>query len=181
MDLILRFADRKSSASTLLRRCHRLHEKAVGEERSAKIFHHNPTRNHPKQLIPNSANYEARLTDRSRLHTPCAARAHDINMQQSANRNFNFRFAKRRDGSPDRHNFRVASNPVSRKFAYEFRFAKPPCSLIADSLAQNKPVVSSRHHNKELKRDPKTTRQTAATSEGKTELECNRQSFSPCQ
>ena len=39
------------------------------------------------------------------------------------------------------------------------------CSLIADSLAQNKPVVSIRHHNKELKRDPKTTRQTAATSE----------------
>ena len=34
------------------------------------------------------------------------------------------------------------------------------CSLIADSLAQNKPVVSIRHHNKELKRDPKTTRQT---------------------
>ena len=51
------------------------------------------------------------------------------------------------------------------------------CSLIADSLAQNKPVVSIRHHNKELKRDPKTTRQTAATSEGKTELECSRQSF----
>ena len=47
MDLILRFADRKSSASTLLRRCHRLHEKAVGEEWSARIFHHNPTRNHP--------------------------------------------------------------------------------------------------------------------------------------
>ena len=41
-------------------------------------------------------------------------------------------------------------------------------------VAQNKPVVSSRHHNKELKRDPKTTRQTAATSEGKTELECSR-------
>ena len=38
------------------------------------------------------------------------------------------------------------------------------CSFIADSLAQNKPVVSIRHHNKELKRDPKTTRQTAATS-----------------
>ena len=37
-----------------------------------------------------------------------------------------FRFAKRRDGSPDRHNFRVSSNPVSRKLAYEFRFAKPP-------------------------------------------------------
>ena len=54
------------------------------------------------------------------------------------------------------------------------------CSLIADSLAQNKPVVSIRHHNKELKRDPKTTRQTAATSEGKTELECSRWSFSPC-
>ena len=53
------------------------------------------------------------------------------------------------------------------------------CSLIADTLAQNKPVVSSRHHNKELKRDPKKTRQTAATSEGKTELECSRQSFSP--
>ena len=48
------------------------------------------------------------------------------------------------------------------------------CSLIADSLAQNKPVVSIRHHNKELKRDPKTTRQTAATSDGKTELECSR-------
>ena len=49
------------------------------------------------------------------------------------------------------------------------------CSLIADSLAQNKPVVSIRHHtDKELKRDPKTTRQTAATSEGKTELECSR-------
>ena len=47
-------------------------------------------------------------------------------------------------------------------------------SLIADSLAQNKPVVSSRHHNKEQKRDPKTTRRTAATSEGKTELECSR-------
>ena len=43
-----------------------------------------------------------------------------------SNRNFNFRFAKRRNGSPDRHYFRVASNPVSRKFAYEFRFAKPP-------------------------------------------------------
>ena len=48
------------------------------------------------------------------------------------------------------------------------------CSLIADSLVQNKPVVSSRHHNKELKRDPKTTRQTAATSEGKTELAISR-------
>ena len=48
------------------------------------------------------------------------------------------------------------------------------CSLIADSLAQNKPVFSIRHHNKELKGDPKTTRQTAATSEGKTELECSR-------
>ena len=47
-------------------------------------------------------------------------------------------------------------------------------SLIADSLAENKPVVSSRHHIKELKRDPKTTRQTAATSEGKPELECSR-------
>ena len=57
----------------------------------------------------------------------------------------------------------------------------PWCSLIADSLAQNKPVVSSRHHNKELKRDPKTTRQTAVTSEGKTELECSRWSFSPCK
>ena len=70
MDLILRFADRKSSASspTLLRRCHCLHEKAVGEGRSAKIFHHNPTRNHPKRLIPNSANYEARLTHRSKVH-----------------------------------------------------------------------------------------------------------------
>ena len=54
------------------------------------------------------------------------------------------------------------------------RWAKRPRPdvLIADSLAQNKPVVSSRHHNKELKRDPKTTRQqTAATSIGKTELE----------
>ena len=50
---------------------------------------------------------------------------------------------------------------------------------MADSLAQNKPVVSIRHHNEELKRDPKTTRQTAATSEGKTELECSRLSFSP--
>ena len=48
------------------------------------------------------------------------------------------------------------------------------CSLIADSLAQNKPVVSIRYHNKEPKRDPKTTKQTAATSEGKTELECSR-------
>ena len=48
------------------------------------------------------------------------------------------------------------------------------CSLIADSLAQNKPVVSIRHRNKELKRDPRTTRQTAATSEGKLELECSR-------
>ena len=48
-------------------------------------------------------------------------------------------------------------------------------SLIADSLAQNKQtVVSSRHHNKEQKRDPNTTRQTAATSERKTELECSR-------
>ena len=35
------------------------------------------------------------------------------------------------------------------------------CSLIADTLAQNKPVVSSRHHHKVLKRDRKTTRQTA--------------------
>ena len=52
---------------------------APGEERSAKIFHHNQTRNHPKQLISNSPNYEARLTDRSRLSTPSAARAHDIN------------------------------------------------------------------------------------------------------
>ena len=43
-----------------------------------------------------------------------------------SNRNFSFLFAKRRDGSPDRHNFRVSSNPVSRKLAYEFRFAKPP-------------------------------------------------------
>ena len=52
------------------------------------------------------------------------------------------------------------------------------CSLIADiSLAQNKPVVSNRHHNKELKRDPKTTRQTAATSEGKTDLQCSRWSL----
>ena len=41
------------------------------------------------------------------------------------------------------------------------------CSLIADSLAQNKPVVSSRH----LKRNPKTTRETAATAQGKTELD----------
>ena len=46
--------------------------------------------------------------------------------------------------------------------------------FFADSLAQNKPVVSIRHHNKELMRDPKTTRQTAATSEGKTKLECSR-------
>ena len=45
---------------------------------------------------------------------------------------------------------------------------------IADLLAQNKPVVSIRHYNKELKRDPKTARQTAATSEGKNELECSR-------
>ena len=47
---------------------------------------------------------------------------------------------------------------------------KEDLMFIADSL-----VVSQ---NKELKRDPKTTRQTAATSEGKTELECSR-SFSP--
>ena len=51
---------------------------------------------------------------------------------------------------------------------------KTGCFLIADSLAQNKPVVSSRHHNKELKRDPKTTRQRAATSEGKADVECSR-------
>ena len=48
-------------------------------------------------------------------------------------------------------------------------------------IGPNKPVVSIRHHNKELKRDPKTTRQTAATSEGKTELECSRWSYSPCK
>ena len=62
---------------------------------------------------------------------------------------------------------RMSRTPQSKK-------TETWCSLIADTLAQNKPVVSSRHHNKELKRDPKTTRQTAATSEGKTELECSR-------
>ena len=62
-------------------------------------------------------------TDRSKLHTPPAAIARST---VRSNRNFNFLFAKRRDGSPDHHNFRVSSNPVSRKFAYEFRFAKPP-------------------------------------------------------
>ena len=69
------FAGWKSSAPTLLRRCHRLHERAVGEERSAKIFHHHRTRNHPKELIPNScsANYEARLPHRpvKTSHTTC--------------------------------------------------------------------------------------------------------------
>ena len=67
------FVGWKSSAPTLLRRCHRLHERAVGEERSAKIFHHHRTRNHPKKLIPNSANYEARLPDRpvKTSHTTC--------------------------------------------------------------------------------------------------------------
>ena len=67
------FAGWKSSAPTLLRRCHRLHEKAVGEERSAKIFHHHRTRNRPKELISNSANYEARLPDRpvKTSHTTC--------------------------------------------------------------------------------------------------------------
>ena len=47
-----------------------------------------------------------------------------------SNRNFNFRSAK------PTHRFaglsllsRVDSNPVSRKFAYEFRFAKPPYCL----------------------------------------------------
>ena len=65
--------NRKSSAPTLLRRCHRLHERAVGEERSAKIFHHHRTRNHPKELIPNSANYEARFPDRpvKTSHSTC--------------------------------------------------------------------------------------------------------------
>ena len=91
----------------------------------AKIFHHNPTTNHPKQLITNSANYEATEVDRlvKTSHTICSQSPWH---KQSANRNFNFRFAKRCDGSPDRHDFRVASNPVSRKFPYEFCFAKPP-------------------------------------------------------
>ena len=53
--------------------------------------------------------------------------------------------------------------------------------LLADSSAQTgKQVVSSRHHNKELERVPKTTRQTAWTLQGirKTEHECSRKSFS---
>ena len=38
-----------------------------------EIFHHHRTRNHPKELIPNSANYEARLPDRpvKTSHTTC--------------------------------------------------------------------------------------------------------------
>ena len=36
MNLFLRFADRKSSAPSLLRRSHRLHGRTVGEERSGK-------------------------------------------------------------------------------------------------------------------------------------------------
>ena len=73
MDLILRLRVWKSRAPTLLRRCHRFHERAVGEERSAKIFHRHRTRNHPKELIPHSASYEARLPDRpvKTSHTTC--------------------------------------------------------------------------------------------------------------
>ena len=38
-----------------------------------KFFHHHRTRNHPKELIPNSANYKARLPDRpvQTSHTTC--------------------------------------------------------------------------------------------------------------
>ena len=75
----MRFADRKSSASTLLRRCHRLHEKAVGEEeRSANIFHHNPTRNHPSLAAdPKQCKLRGKV-DRPvwTSHTMCS---HDIN------------------------------------------------------------------------------------------------------
>ena len=49
------------------------------EKREVRNFSTTTQQDHPKQLIPNSANYEARLTDRSRLHTPSATRAHDIN------------------------------------------------------------------------------------------------------
>ena len=58
-----------------------------------------------------------------------------------------------------------------RKRFLRHRWAKKNetwCSSISDLLAQNKPVVSSWHHNKELKREPKTTRLPAATSEGET-------------
>ena len=68
----------------ILCRCHRLHERAVGEERSAKIFHHHRTRNRPKELIPNSANYEARLPDRpvNTSHTTCR-QGHDQQSDRS--------------------------------------------------------------------------------------------------
>ena len=74
MDLILRLRVGRA-AHQLFFVCvmHRFHERAVGEERSAKIFHHHRTRNHPKELITNCANYEARLPDRpvKTSHTTC--------------------------------------------------------------------------------------------------------------
>ena len=70
----------------------------------------------------------AEQTGQNFTHNLPGARAndHDDMINIRSNRNCNFLFANRRDGSPDRHYFRVASNPVSRKFAYEFRFAIPP-------------------------------------------------------
>ena len=52
-------------------------------------------------------------------HTTCSQKHQQSDRTET-------RFAKRRDGSPGRHFFRVASNPVSRKFAHEFRFANLP-------------------------------------------------------
>ena len=114
------------AATTLLRRCHRLREKADREERSAKLFHRKPTRDLLKWLITNSAIFEAGSTHLSNAHAPAAVRSHDLNSPiDVSNRKFNVRFAKGRDVSPDRHHICLAKNLVSRKFAYELRIAKP--------------------------------------------------------
>ena len=81
MDLILRFADWKSSAPPLLRRCHRLHEKAALQTEKRKVRKSSSTAN-KKPLRPNSWSQtvhttrlaQDRLTDRSvkSSHNSCS-------------------------------------------------------------------------------------------------------------